>query len=137
VLSAINDSKNGSKFGRGEPFVWCDGPDVFEASERGRERHRLFRRDQWQHGRGGGLGAHGRLQQRARSGACVRRERRNVESGRRDDRVRRRSGRPIWLFRWSGEQGFYFLPLPLCIGKPRRSLTLVRVSAKCQLALGS
>jgi hypothetical protein len=35
VLSAINGSKIGSKFGRGEPFVCCDGPDEFEASERG------------------------------------------------------------------------------------------------------
>jgi hypothetical protein len=31
VLSAINGSKNGSKFGRGEPFVWRDDFDVFEA----------------------------------------------------------------------------------------------------------
>jgi hypothetical protein len=33
VFSAINGSKNGSKFGRGEPFAWADDFDVFEASD--------------------------------------------------------------------------------------------------------
>jgi hypothetical protein len=33
VFSAINGSKNGSKFGRGEPFAWPGDSDVFEASD--------------------------------------------------------------------------------------------------------
>jgi hypothetical protein len=33
VFSAINGSKNGSKFGRGEPFAWADDFDVFEAPD--------------------------------------------------------------------------------------------------------
>jgi hypothetical protein len=30
VFSAINGSKNGSKFGRGEPFAWADDFDVLK-----------------------------------------------------------------------------------------------------------